>query len=78
MNNSMFDERKIDQNYKFRSYLKGHADELELDRQFKMLHEKYFKDFDCSKCRNCCKRLGVSMSEIELDKICNKSKEKSK
>ena len=70
MNSSMFDERKIDQNYKFRRYLKGHADELELDRQFKMLHEKYFKDFDCSKCRNCCKRLGVSMSEIELDKIC--------
>lgn len=61
---------KEEENYKFRSFLKGHAKEKKLDRQFRMLHEKYFKNFDCSKCRNCCKKLGVSLQEDELNKIC--------
>ncbi len=64
------DERKIDENYTFRRYLKNHADEKKLDEQFKRLHNKYFKDFDCSKCRNCCKEIGVSMTEKELENIC--------
>ena len=64
------DEKKIDENYRFRTFLKAHADEETLDKQFKELHEKYFKTVDCSKCRNCCKKLGISMSEEELDNIC--------
>ena len=63
-------EKKIDENYEFRRYLKGHADEKTLDKQFKKLHNKYFKDFDCAKCRNCCKKIGISMTEYELEKIC--------
>lgn len=63
--------KKEDENYRFRRYLKNHADEEELDKQFKKLHEKYFKIYDCKKCRNCCKEIGISMSEDELDKICN-------
>ena len=65
-------EKKLNENYRFRTYLKGHADEKELDKQFKKLHNKYFKDTDCSKCRDCCKILGISMSEEELNKICKK------
>ncbi len=61
----------INENYRFRNYLKGHADEKELDEQFRELHNKYFKNYDCSKCRNCCKKLGVSMTESELKKICD-------
>lgn len=61
---------KEDENYRFRRFLKNHADEEELDKQFKRLHEKYFKLYDCSKCRNCCKKLGISMNESELNKIC--------
>ena len=64
------EEKKIDENYKFRRYLKVYADEKTLDKQFKNLHNKYFKDFDCAKCRNCCKELGISMTEYELKKIC--------
>ena len=74
-------DSKIDENYKFRSYLKCHADEKQLDEDFKKLHEKYFKIYDCSKCRNCCKKIGISMDESELDKICetyNYDKEKLK
>ena len=33
-------KKKADENYKFRSYLKGHADERELDRQFMRLHKE--------------------------------------
>ena len=65
-------EEKLNENYRFRTYLKMHADEKVLDEQFKMLHNKYFKNFDCSKCRNCCKVLGVSMDINELNKICKK------
>lgn len=63
-------EEKIDENYRFRTFLKIHADEKILDRQFKKLHNKYFKDMDCRKCRNCCKKIGISMSEDELNSIC--------
>ena len=62
--------KKEKENLRFRNYLKNHADEIELDRQFKMLHEKYFKIYDCKKCRNCCKKLGISMDKNELDDIC--------
>ena len=63
--------KKENENYKFRTYLKVHADETKLDEQFKRLHEKYFNIYDCKKCRNCCKEIGISMNEIELDKICD-------
>lgn len=63
-------EKKIDENYRFRTFLKIHADEKILDKQFKELHEKYFTSIECSKCRNCCKKLGISMTEEELDNIC--------
>lgn len=63
--------KKENENYRFRRFLKNHADEEELDKQFKRLHEKYFRVYDCSKCRNCCKKLGISMTEEELDKICD-------
>ena len=53
-------EEKLAENYKFRTFLKIHADEKQLDQDFKRLHEKYIKKIDCSKCRNCCKKLGIS------------------
>ena len=46
-------KEKLNENYKFRTYLKNHADPQELDVQFKQLHEKYFAVYDCSKCHNC-------------------------
>ena len=60
----------LDENYRFRTFLKIHADEKQLDKDFKELHEKYFKNFDCTKCRNCCREIGVSIQEDELNKIC--------
>ena len=48
-------KRKENENIRFRSYLKNHAEEETLDRQFLELHKEIFDGYDCSKCRNCCK-----------------------
>ena len=48
-------KKKEEENFKFRSFLKGHADAEELDKQFLRLHEELFSNYDCSRCRNCCK-----------------------
>ena len=45
--------KKKNENYKFRRFLKNHADEKELDELFLKLHNEVFNDYDCSKCRNC-------------------------
>lgn len=62
-------EKKEDENYKFRAYLKSHADADELDRQFLVLHKDLFADYDCSKCRNCCKMYkgSIPMEDVEKD-----------
>lgn len=62
---------KEKENLRFREYLKMRADEEVLDKQFRELHEKYFKEYDCSKCRNCCKKCGLVISEDELNNICD-------
>ena len=61
-------KKKEDENFKFRSYLKGHADEKELDRQFLRLHKELFADYDCSKCRNCCKMYKGSIPVDDIDR----------
>ena len=38
-------KKKEDENFKFRSYLKGHANEDELDQQFARLHKELFAGF---------------------------------
>ncbi|MDR3594428.1 YkgJ family cysteine cluster protein [Clostridium sp.] len=55
-----------DENYAFRAYLKNHADIDELDQQFLKLHKELFINYDCSKCRNCCKEYSASFEEHEL------------
>jgi len=59
-------KEKLDENFKFRTYLKNHADPQELDVQFKQLHEKYFAMYDCSKCHNCCIKLKGTIPENDL------------
>ncbi len=61
-------KKKEDENFKFRSYLKCHADDDELDRQFSRLHKELFADYDCSKCRNCCKMYKGSIPAEDIDR----------
>ena len=62
-------KKKEDENFKFRSYLKGHADEEELDKQFLRLHKELFADYDCRKCRNCCKMYKGSIPEEDVERM---------
>lgn len=61
--------KKEEENMKFRIFLKNHADEDALDRQFSELHQKLFAGYDCSKCRNCCKMYAgsIPMEDIKKD-----------
>lgn len=45
-------KKKENENLEFRAFLKCHADEKELDEQFKNLHDELFSNYDCSRCRN--------------------------
>ena len=58
-----------DENYAFRTYLKGHTDMDKLDSQFLKLHKELFSEYDCSKCRNCCKEYSASFEKHELSKV---------
>ncbi|MGN1167746.1 MAG: YkgJ family cysteine cluster protein [Lachnospiraceae bacterium] len=61
-------KKREDENFKFCSFLKGHADEKELDEQFLRLHKELFADYDCSKCRNCCKMYKGSIPKEDVEK----------
>lgn len=54
------------ENYRFRSWLKIHADPKDLDRRFRRLHQELFADYDCSSCRNCCKQYRGSIPREDL------------
>lgn len=62
-------KKKEKENFKFRTYLKCHADDDELDRQFLRLHKEMFMNYDCGKCRNCCKmyKASIPAEDIERD-----------
>ncbi len=59
---------KEDENYKFRTYLKIHANPGELDKQFKRLHQELFSEYDCSQCRNCCKKFKGEIPKEDIAK----------
>lgn len=61
-------KKKVNENIRFRSYLKMHADETELDEQFLRLHNELFEQYDCNRCRNCCKMFYGSMPEGDVQK----------
>lgn len=60
--------KKENENLQFRTFLKCNANEEELDRQFLKLHNELFEDYDCSRCRNCCKMYCGSIPEKDMKK----------
>ena len=55
-------------NYRFRTWLKIHANPEELDEKFFRLHHELFAEYDCSRCRNCCKCYCGSIPVDEVGK----------
>ena len=62
-------KRMEDENLRFRTFLKIHADEEELDRQFLELHRELFADYDCRKCANCCRKYSTTLQDEEITSI---------
>lgn len=65
-------KKKEKENFEFRTYLKCNAKEEELDQLFLRLHNELFKDYDCSRCRNCCKNYHglIPKEDVERDAKC--------
>lgn len=61
-------KKKEDENIEFRTFLKINADEEELDGLFLKLHNELFSDYDCSRCRNCCKQFHGTIPEEDFEK----------
>ena len=61
-------KKKENENIEFRTFLKCNADEEELDKQFKELHEELFANYDCNRCRNCCKMYHGSIPNEDLER----------
>jgi len=61
-------KQKEKENTRFRTFLKCNADEKVLDQQFYDLHVELFNNYDCNRCRNCCKEFHGTISHDELDK----------
>ncbi len=59
-------KRLENENYRFSSFLKSHAEEEELDERFFRLHKELFSQYDCSKCRNCCKMYQGTLENQDL------------
>ena len=62
-------KKKENENIEFRTFLKCNADDDELDKQFQSLHKELFDRYDCSQCRNCCKKYSgtIPVEDIESD-----------
>ncbi len=62
-------KKKENENIEFRTFLKCNANDEILDRQFAELHEELFANYDCNRCRNCCKMYygTIPANDIEKD-----------
>jgi hypothetical protein len=70
-NVSTLAKRKEDENYDLRRYLKQ-QDELseeEVDRLVSDITRRVWASFDCTGCANCCKQLGRSVTEQEVQRL---------
>lgn len=56
------------ENLEFRRFLKCNADEKNLDEQFAALNDELFANYDCGKCRNCCKMYHGSIPAEDIEK----------
>jgi Fe-S-cluster containining protein len=57
------------QNWDFRTFLKGHADDDELDDQCLALHNELFSTYDCCQCNNCCRTYRIILCDTDVTRI---------
>ena len=59
-------KKKEKENLRFRSFLKKHADDEDLDKQFAALHKELFEEYNCGQCANCCREYSTVLEENEM------------
>lgn len=61
---------KENENWKFRSFLKGYDIEIEeLDSIVHKLHHQVMAKIDCTKCANCCKQIKPILSQNDINEL---------
>ena len=61
-------EREWRKNKSTVMFLKSMVDEKTVDKAFHELHHDIFMSYDCSSCRNCCRKFKGVFSVSELEK----------
>ena len=63
--------QKEDENWKFRSFLKGWCDlsSEEIDSLFKRFFEDVTREIDCTECANCCKKMSPLLKSEDIETL---------
>ena len=63
-------DEKEDENWKFRTFLKGHDMEIEeLDSLVHLLHREVSEQIDCQECGNCCVEIQPLLDEADIQRL---------
>ena len=63
-------EKKWDENWEFRSFLKGYDIEIkELDSIVHKLVERVSMEIDCTACGNCCKKVLPTLEQEDIERL---------
>jgi len=61
-------QQKENENYRFRSFLKGQDDE-KIDRIVSRLHQDISERIECTTCGNCCMKLKAGVTDVEIKRL---------
>ena len=62
-------QAKEDENWSFRSFLKGQCNSEKVDRKVVETTRRVWAGIDCTSCANCCRQVKPSFSENEVERV---------
>ena len=62
-------EKKEDENWRFRQFLKMHSNSGDMDRRVFELARRVTERTDCTACANCCKTVRPTFTEEEIERL---------
>jgi uncharacterized protein len=65
---NLLSEKRKSENYRFRSFLKM-QDTKKVDEIVQRLNNEIVWQIDCTNCANCCKILGISVTDDEIERL---------
>jgi len=63
--------KKENENWKFRTFIKGYEDNEKLDAIVHRLNNEISSKIDCTTCANCCKEIHPTFTQKDITKIAN-------